>query len=99
MARRKVRISNSISSFTSQGKRAPDTFGKGIPASQLGHFDPATGRVYQHPRIQNDTISGPRVRVTNPRAALAQGRERTASLGMGAVGQVGRTQAVGAASE
>jgi hypothetical protein len=93
-------VTNSkVSTFTSKGTRAPGTLGTGKLAS-LGHFDPTTGRVYQHPRVQADGgIGGRAVRVTNSGASLAGRNARTASLGMGAVGQVGRNRDVGAKGE
>ena len=80
-------MANVIRTFNSQGKSV--TYSKGSNPSPLGRFDPETGRVYQKPRLKlNPLAASSNVVVTNPtRAKLAQ---RTASLGMGGVGQIGR---------
>jgi hypothetical protein len=66
----------------------------GVPVTSLGHFDPATGKVFDHPRQRLDQGVGGRsgVRITNPAASEASVSRRTASLGMGGVGQRGRGQ-------
>lgn len=99
MARRKSSRSG-VSTFTSKGTRAPGTLGTGKLAS-IGHFDPTTGKVFQHPRLRADQgIGGGSVRVTNPDASLQRGRNaRTQSLGMGGVGATGRNRDVGAKGE
>jgi len=97
---KKTRVTNSsVKSFTKKGNAAPGTLGSGKLA-RLGHFDPTTGFVYQHPRIKQDPISnGPNTRVTNPAASTHAAHERTRSLGMGGVGSVGRNSDVGAPAE
>jgi hypothetical protein len=89
--RRKGSGNSSIKTFTAKGSAAPGTLGTFAP-SPLGHFDPTTGRVYQHPRVRNSPITaGSRVEVTNPAATGPRARERTRSVGMGGIGQTGRT--------
>lgn len=84
---------NRISTFTTSGK-AIDTTPTGIPPAHLGKK--VDGVVYQRPRLKLDTLSGPRVKVTNPQASLTGPRnQRTAGLGMGAANtemQRGRTR-------
>lgn len=93
MARRKSRGSGNsqIKTFTAKGSAAPGTLGTFSP-SPLGHFDPTTGRVYQHPRVRNDVLmAGGSVKVTNPAFTGPAGRERTRSVGMKGIGQTGRS--------
>ena len=93
MARRKSRGSGNsqIKTFTAKGSAAPGTLGTFSP-SPLGHFDPTTGRVYQHPRVRNDPLmASGSVKVTNPAFTGPAGRERTRSVGMGGIGQTGRS--------
>ena len=99
MARRKTRSrrsvivtgsNSSIRTFTAKGSAAPGTIGTFSP-TPLGHFDPTTGRVYQHPRVRaNSLAAGSMVRVTNPAFSGPAGRGRTRSIGMGGLGQTGR---------
>jgi hypothetical protein len=81
---------SAIRTFTAKGSSAPGTIGTFSP-TPLGHFDPTTGRVYQHPRVQADPLKGgSHVRVTNPRDTGPSGRTRTRSVGMKGLGQTGR---------
>jgi hypothetical protein len=69
-------------------------FGRnGIPAPTPGYFDPETGRSFKHERIREDKGIGSasHVRITNPGASEQARAEKTASLGMGNVGQRGRS--------
>lgn len=88
MARRKR--SNSPVNITSKGTTSPAMLRSGVKASPLGSFDPTTGKTYQHPRVTNDPLKGSSVTVTNPKAQGPARAQRTASLGMGGVGQRGR---------
>lgn len=78
----------SIKTFTSKGTTV--SYQSKAPTAHLGTFDPVTGRIYQKPRLKLDDLSGSNVVVTNPAALPAQRVRRTASLGMGNVGQRGR---------
>lgn len=78
-------------SFTSKGTKVRNQ--RGGKVASLGHFDPTTGKVYQHPRIK-EQIQGSRVVVTNPAASTQARNQRTQSLGMGAAGQRGRNRDV-----
>ena len=94
MARKKSSSRKSSSSviqtYTAKGSAAPGTIGSFSP-TPLGHFDPTTGRVYQHPRVQADPLKGgSHVRVTNPSDTGPSGRTRTRSVGMRGLGQTGR---------
>lgn len=82
-------MASRIVTHTSKGSTV--SYGTKAPTAHLGTFDPLTGRVYQKPRAKLDDLSGKSIRVTNPSALPAQRVRRTASLGMGAVGQRGRT--------
>jgi hypothetical protein len=86
-------MANQISNFTKSGKRVQG-ISSGVAPAHLGKK--VDGVVYQHPRVTLDTLSGPRVTVTNPAASLPAGRnKRTAGLGMGAANtnmQRGRTR-------
>jgi hypothetical protein len=83
---------NQIQTFTSKGNTVPGEKRGGVKASPVGHFDPTTGKVYQHPRVTADPLKGSSVKVTNPRVAGPAAAQRTQSLGMGAVGQGMRNQ-------
>lgn len=91
MARKRKGSGNSqIRTYTAKGTAAPGTIGSFSP-TPLGHFDPTTGRVYQHPRVTNDPLAASsHVRVTSPKATGPSGRTRTRSVGMGGLGQTGR---------
>lgn len=86
-------MATKIQNFTTGGKAVAGV-STGVPAAHLGKK--VAGVVYQRPRLVLDTLSGPRVRVTNPAASLTAGRnKRTAGLGMGAANtnmQRGRTR-------
>jgi hypothetical protein len=74
-----------IRTFNKQGKAVP--FSRGSTPSPLGRV--IDGRVYQKPRAKlNPLAASGNVKVTNP--AYAKLGQRTASLGMGRVGQIGR---------
>jgi hypothetical protein len=75
--------------FTKSGKPVSATKRGGIRVSQLGTL--INGVLYQHPRLTLNRLRGRSVRVTNPEASLSQRDEMTASLGMGGVGQRGRS--------
>jgi hypothetical protein len=96
---RKRRSGSVVKTYTSKGTAAPGLTRPGVKPSSPGHFDPATGKVFQHPRIPKDDLSGGNVRVTNPQASLRGGVARTASLGMRGAGSVGRVRDVGAPGE
>lgn len=98
MARKSRKSSTAPKTFTSKGNAAPGTLGS-AKVSPLGHFDTTRGQVYQHPRIPAEILGGSNVTVTNPAASLRKGQARTASLGMGGVGSVGRVRDVGAPAE
>lgn len=84
-------MASTISGLSKTGRRTPGVMRSGVPKAILGQLDPATGVVWQHPRVRPDLgISGSHVRVTNPRAAEPALSGRTASLGMGGIGQRGR---------
>lgn len=78
---------NQIKSFTSKGGSVSGISGTGLKPASMGHFDPTTGQVYQHPRVKADPLAGSSVRVTNSKASGPASNQRTQSLGMGAVGQ------------
>jgi hypothetical protein len=87
-------MASEIRTFTKSGK-ALNVTPTGIKPAHLGTRT-ADGLVWQYPRLKLDTLSGPRVKVTNPAASLPAGRnKRTAGLGMGAANtamQRGRTR-------
>lgn len=86
-----------IKTFTKSGRAISGVSRPGIATSPLGKLDPATGKVWQHPRLKLDPISGSSVRVTNPKATSVRSQNgMTASIGMGGKGQRGRTRDVGA---
>lgn len=72
-----------ISTFTKSGKKIAQATGTKL-ASLGREID---GKVYQHPRIKLNPLSGSRVKVTNPKQAPHVQAQRSASLGMGGVGQ------------
>jgi hypothetical protein len=75
-------------SFTSTGRKVRNS--RGGKVTPLGRE--INGKVYQHPRLKLDPLAGSNVVVTNPKAAATPvSRQRTTSLGMGGVGQRGRT--------
>lgn len=78
-------------SFTSTGKRVKNQ--KGGKTASIGRFDPSTGKVYQKP-VPGEDVKGGSVQVTNPAASTLSRNQRTASLGMGAAGQRGRSRDV-----
>lgn len=81
-----------VKTFTSKGNAAPGLSGSGKLAN-AGTFDPVTGQVYQHPRLKSEQLTGGKVVVTNPASSMNKSRNaRTKSLGMGGVGQRGRTR-------
>lgn len=86
-------MASQIKSFTKGGK-AVAGIGSGIKPAQLGTL--IDGRVYQHPRLKLEPLEGSRVRITNPQASTAAGRnKRTGGLGMGTANtnmQRGRTR-------
>ena len=82
-----------IRTFTSTGKASTYSVRSGVPKTPLGRLDPTTGKVWQKPRKKLNELVGSTVRVTNPRAASLNGM--TGSMGMGGVGQRGRTRDVG----
>ena len=83
-------MAGKIRTYTSKGTSAPGVASPGSP-TPLGHFDPASGKVFPHPRARLDGgVGGKSVRITNPAAAEPAISKRTASLGMGGVGQRGR---------
>ena len=96
---RKKKSSNQIRTFTSKGTAAPGVTRTSIKPASPGHFDTSTGKVFQHPRIPKEDLTGSSVRVTNPQASLRRGVARTASIGMGGKGSVGRVRDVGAPGE
>lgn len=79
-----------VNNYTSTGKAYPFSKGSG-PLANLGRE--INGKVYQHPRQKDQIAGGASVVVTNPKASTLAGRNsRTASLGMGGVGQRGRNR-------
>jgi len=80
-------MANQISTFTKSGKRVTGAPRVGLKTSPLGRFDPATGKVWQYPRIALNRIKGGSVTVTNPKALSHVQAQRTASIGAAAAGQ------------
>lgn len=78
-----------IVNFTKSGKTVSGVGRSRIRPSQLGTL--INGVLYQHPRLTLNRLKGRSVRVTNPEASLSSRDEMTASLGMGGVGQRGRS--------
>ena len=79
---------------TSKGTFSPALTRTRISPTPLGKV--IDGVVWQYPRLRLNRLSnGGSVRITNPAAALTSRNQRTASLGMGGVGQRGRTRDVG----
>jgi hypothetical protein len=86
-----------INTFTKSGKVVSGTRRAGVATSPLGKLDPATGRVWQKPRLKADPlVGGSAIRTTNPKATAVTRNTMTGSIGMGGVGQRGRTRDVGA---
>jgi hypothetical protein len=82
--------------FTKSGRKLTITHRGGIAASPLGRFDPATGMVWQKPRLRLNRLRGRAVTITNPAAADEfSNNTMTASIGMGGQGQRGRRRDVG----
>ena len=90
-------MATQISGFTKSGKKVNATRRAGVATSPLGTYDPNTGFVWQRPRIKLDKISGPRVRVTNPKAMSPASELLTQSIGAKGAGQRGRNRDVGSA--
>jgi predicted aconitase with swiveling domain len=91
-------VRGTISSFTAGGKSVKYSKRAGVPLTPLGVLDPATGKVYQKPRLKAEQLGGRSVRITAPRASLNGSRNTmTGSMGMGGVGQRGRNRDVGSA--
>lgn len=90
------RSRTTISNVTSKGTFSPGTTGSGKLA-QIGTV--IDGVLYRRPRLGLDRLSGRKVRITNPRETAASAQGRTASMGMGAVGQTGRVRDVGASAD
>jgi hypothetical protein len=86
-------MASKVRTFTSTGKSVNGTRRAGVPTSPLGRLDPTTGKVWQKPRTRLNELVGSRVKVSNPSAASLNGM--TGSMGMGGVGQRGRTRDVG----
>lgn len=87
-----------INTFTKSGKVVSGVRRAGVAASPLGKLDTATGKVWQKPRLTADPLAGgSSVRVTNSGATAVSRNTVTQSLGMGGVGQRGRTRDVGSA--
>jgi hypothetical protein len=83
---------------TSKGTLAPAMTRSSVPLANLG-TKAADGTIWQHPRLTTRLFGGRSVRVTNPTASGYAANERTASLGIGGVGQRGRTRDVGATAK
>ena len=89
-------MGQTYSSFSTSGKRVNTTRRAGVRTSPLGKLDPTTGKVWQKPRLKADYLTpGGSVKVTNPKATAVSRNGITQSLGMGGVGQRGRTRDVG----
>lgn len=85
-----------IRTFTGKGSAVSGVRRPGIATSPLGKLDPATGIVWQHPRIKQDPLSGSRVRVTNPKASTQVNQNSmTGSIGARGAGQRGRNRDLG----
>jgi len=85
-----ARRSSTIKTFTSKGRSAPGVSGSGKLAS-IGVRQP-DGTVYKRANIRLDQGigAGGGVTVVNPKASAPAQAQKTASLGMGGVGQIGR---------
>ena len=84
-----------IVKVTSKGTFSPAITRTRISPTPLGKV--IDGVVWQYPRLKlNRLSSGGSVKITTPRIALTSANARTASLGMGGVGQRGRVRDVGA---
>jgi hypothetical protein len=91
-------VKGKIRTFNSKGGASPYGVRAGVPKTPLGMFDPATGKVWQKPRLKAEQLGGRSVVVTAPSASLNRPRNTmTGSLGMGGVGQRGRNRDVGSA--
>ena len=91
-------MATTINTFTKAGKKVSGTRRPGVATSPLGKLDPATGIVWQRPRIKQDPLSGPRVKVTNPKASTQVNLNSiTASIGAKGAGARGRNRDVGSA--
>lgn len=92
-------VKGTIKTITSSGKVLTGALSRaGVPKANLGVKAP-DGTIWQTPRPVLDRIKGRSVRVTNPRQTSGKAQGRTASMGMGAVGQRGRVRDVGASMD
>lgn len=92
---------NAIKTFTSKGGTVRAAENRSLGVHQVGVPIPGTNLIYKVARLTTDRLSGARVRILNRRAITGQGAQntRTASLGMGGVGQIGRERDVGSRGE
>jgi hypothetical protein len=91
-------MASQIRTFTKKGTSLSGERRPGVATSPLGRLDPATGIVWQRPRIKADPLSGPSVKVVNPKASTQVNQNAiTAGIGMKGAGQRGRNRDVGSA--
>ena len=89
-------MASTIRTFTSKGTAVEGRRRPGVATSPLGKLDPATGKVWQKPRLKQNPLAGNNVVVTNPKASLQVNQNAiTAGIGMKGAGQRGRNRDVG----
>ena len=91
-------MATTIYSFTKSGKKVAGAKRPGVATSPLGKLDPATGIVWQKPRLKQNPLEGGNVTITNPKASTQLGQNAmTGGIGAKGAGQRGRNRDVGSA--